>query len=107
MPNGHSGGFVIEKADLKHLIQALPADTAVAKVTVRSSPLRTVTAAELARLVDECPHDRIEVEEQDHTFYVIHLRNKPELVWIMVASETPLFLELRQRHGQRATGHAE
>lgn len=107
MPNGRSGGFVIEKADLKHLIEALPNVSVVANIVGHSSPLRPADALEIARCVDECPNDRIAVEEQDHKFYIIHLSNEPELTWVTVGSETPLFSELRQRHDQWATEHPE
>jgi hypothetical protein len=107
MPNGRSGGFVIEKADLKGLLKELPDATVVAKIIVRPGPLRTAVALEVARLVDKCPNGRIAVEEQDHKFYIIHLSNEPDLIWVMVAPETPLFLELRQRHGRWATEHPD
>ncbi len=98
MPNGRSGGFLIEKADLKHLVQALPDATVVAKVIVHSPPIRSADAKEVARLVDECPSDRIAVEEQDHNFYIIHLSYAPKPLWAMVGQEMPIFRELRQRH---------
>jgi hypothetical protein len=107
MPNGRSGGFVIEKTDLKHLIKALPGATVVAKIIAHRSTLRPADALEIARLVEECPYDRIAVEEQDHKSYIIHLSNEPELVWLMVASEAPIFLELRHRHEQWATEHPD
>lgn len=107
MPNGRSGGFLVEKADLRLLVEALPGATIVAKVIAHSSSARTVDASEIARLVDECSNDRIAVEEQDHKFYIIHLSNEPKLLWVMVGSETPLFPELRRRHAQWTTEHPE
>jgi hypothetical protein len=107
MPNGRSGGFVVERADLKQLIKALPDATVVGKIRAYSSALRPADALEIARLVDECPNDRIPVEEQDHKFYIIHLSDKGERIWVMVGPETPLFLELRQRHARWATEHPE
>jgi hypothetical protein len=106
MPNGRSGGFLIEKPDLKHLVEALLDATVVAKVVVHSR-LRPAGALEIARFVDECPNDRIAVEEQDHKSYIIHLSNKPEPIWVMVGPETPLFLELRQRHARWVTEHPD
>ena len=107
MPNGRSGGFVIEKADLKQIIKAFPDPTIVGKMRAYSSALRPADALEVARLVNECPNDRIAVEEQDHAFYIIHLSNKPEIIWVMVGAETPLFPELRQRHARWTTAHPE
>jgi hypothetical protein len=106
MPNGRSGGFMIEKADLKSLLKTFPNDTVVAKVIERST-LRPASALETSRFVDECPHEQIAVEEQDHKFYVIHLSNEPEIIWLMVRSDAPTFPELRQRHLKWATEHPD
>ena len=106
MPNGRSGGFLIEKGDLKQLVQALP-DSSVAKVIIHSPSLRPADAFETAQLVDDCRNDHISVEEQDHKLYIIHLSEEPQRVWMMVGSETPLFLGLRQRHGRWVTEHPE
>src|SRR5215471_7253454 len=105
MPNGRSGGFVIEKVDLKHLVKSLHGGPAAAKIFSHSSQTRLADTQELSRLVDECRTDRIAVEEQDHKFYIIHLSNEPELLWVMVGSEMPLFLELRQCHDRWAAEH--
>ena len=107
MPNGRSGGFVIEKEDLKQLVKSLPDGTVVGKIRAYSSALRPADALEIARLVDECPNDRISVEEQDHKFYIIHFSNKSERILVMVGLETPLFPELRQRHARWATANPE
>jgi hypothetical protein len=41
MPNGRSGGFVIEKEDLNQLVKSLPDATVVGKIRAYSSALRT------------------------------------------------------------------
>jgi hypothetical protein len=107
MPNGRSGGFVIEKADLKSLVEALPHSTVVGKIIALSMRPRPADALETARFVDECPNDRIAVEEQGHKAYVIHLSNEPKIIWLLVGSEAPIFLELRQRHQRWATEHPD
>ena len=107
MPNGRSGGFVIEKADLKHLVKALPDTKVVARIMFHSSPPRAADAAEITRFVEECPNDRIAVEEQDHECYIIHLSNGPQLMWVVALSKTPMFLELRQRHERWTTEHPD
>jgi len=107
MPNGRSGGFVIEKEDLKQIVKALPDATVVGKIPAHSSALRPADALEIARLVDESQNDRIPVEEQDHKFYIIHLSNKRERILVMVGLDTPLFPELRQRHARWATANPE
>ena len=106
MPNGRSGGFIIEKADLKSLVKTYSDATVIATLLEQSKPLRHAHALETARLVDECLHDHIAVEEQDHTAYVIHLSNAP-VVWLLVGPEAPLFPDLRQRHQRWATEHPD
>jgi hypothetical protein len=107
MPNGRSGGFVIEKADLGNLIKRFPDDTIVARVMEGSTRPRLANALETTRIVNECPNDRIAVEEQDRAAYIIHLRNEPEIIWLAVFPDAPLFLELRQCHRQWATEHPD
>jgi hypothetical protein len=80
MPNGRSCGFVIEKADLKNLVKTFADVTLLARVFEGSARPRLANALETTRLVDECPTDRIAVEEQDHAAYIIHLRNDPAIV---------------------------
>ena len=105
MPNGRSGGFVIKTADLKELIKAVSDTAVVAQVVVLRLPFRAANAGDVTRFVEECQHDRLAVEEQDHKGYVIHLSNEPKLMWLLVGSESPIFLELRQRHAQWMTEH--
>ena len=102
MPNGRSGGFPIETADLKRLIRAVSNTAAIGKVVDGSSgpSLRPADAAEVTRLVEECAHQRVAVEEQDHKFYIIHIRDEPTPIWVAVHSESPIFDELKQRHAQ-------
>ena len=107
MPNGRSGGFVIEKVDLKDLVKAFPDATVVARIIARSTRARPANALETAQFVDECRNDRIAVEEQDHKAYIIHLSNEPEIIWLIVGSEAPIFLELRHRHERWATEHPD
>jgi hypothetical protein len=105
MPNGRSGGFVIKTADLKELVKGVSDTAAVGHMVVVSLPIRAANAAEVTRFVEECPHDRVAVEEQDHKGYVIHLSNEPKLIWLLIGSESPIFLEIRQRHAQWMTEH--
>jgi hypothetical protein len=104
MPNGRSGGFVIETADLKQLVTAV-SDTAVVGKLSTGLQLRAASAAELSRCIEESPHDRIAVEEQDKTFYIIHIRNEPDIIWVSVNSESPIFVKLRQRHARWMAEH--
>jgi hypothetical protein len=107
MPNGRSGGFVIETEDLKELVKAIPDATVIGKIVVHSSQPRPADAAEVARFLETCANDRVAVEEQDKKLYIIHLRNEPELMWLVVSSEAPIFLDLRQRHARWATEHPD
>ena len=104
MPNGRSGGFIIETADLKELVTAV-SDTAVVGKLTTGLRLRTASAAEISRCIEECPLDRIAIEEQDNTFYIIHIRNEPDIIWVSVNSESPIFAQLRQRHTRWMAEH--
>jgi hypothetical protein len=103
MPNGRSGGFVIETADLKRLVKTVSDTTVVGHVAVLTTPIRAANAAEVIQFVDECPHDGVAVEEQDRKFYIVHLSNEPKLLWLVIGSESPIFLELQRRHLQWKT----
>jgi hypothetical protein len=97
MPNGRSGGFVIETNDLKRLIEAVTGNAVVGRLTTGSKP-HDARVDEIAQVIEKCPHNRIAVEEQDHAFYIIHISNAPDVVGIVILSESPLFVELRRRH---------
>jgi hypothetical protein len=107
MPNGRSGGFVIEKADLKNLVKTIPDATVIARILSSSAEPRPLDAVETSRLVGECLNDRIAVEEQHHDCYIIHLTNEPENIWLMVGPMAPIFLELRERHRRWTTEHPD
>ena len=105
MPNGRSGGFLIKTADLRELVKTVSDTAVVGEMLVLHLPFRAANAAEVSRFVEECPDDHVPVEEQDHKFYIIRLSDEPKLLWLLVGSESPIFLELRQRHLQWATEH--
>jgi hypothetical protein len=105
MPNGRSGGFPLEKADLVRWIAGIPPTVEIGRVTPGERP-RSAAVAEVAALLESCPHDRIAAEEQDHAFYIIHLSNQP-VVWVIVDSESPLFQNIRQRHLHWKTEHPD
>ena len=110
MPNGRSGGFPIDTADLKRLVSEVADTASIGKLASRggsSSPrLRPTVGAEVLRLVGECPHKRVAVEEQDHSSYIIHLGKEP-VVWILVQPDSPIFAGLKQRHGQWEIEHPQ
>jgi hypothetical protein len=107
MPNGRSGGFVIEKTDLENLVRTFPGGTVIARIYTSTAASRPIDASETDRLLHECTNDRIAVEEQDHLLYIIHLHNEPEIIWLSVGAERPIFLELRQRHQQWTAAHPD
>ena len=104
MPNGRSGGFVIETADLKRVVQSVSGDAVVGQLTTGSKP-QAASAVDVARLLQECPRHRIAVEEQDRVFYIIHISNEPDTIWVVVRSDSPIFLELRSRQAQWMAEH--
>jgi hypothetical protein len=104
MPNGRSGGFVLERADLKQLVQAVSQDAVVGKIAIRFE-LQPASAAEIARCIDECSEDRVAVEEQDHAFYIVHIGKQPVGTWLSVTSESAIFAELRRHHTQWMSEH--
>ena len=104
MPNGRSGGFVIETADLKQLLTAV-SETAVVGQLSTGRQLRAASTAELSRCIEECPLERVAVEEQHDIFYIIHISNSPINIWVSVTSESPIFVQLRQRHARWMAEH--
>jgi hypothetical protein len=104
MPNGRSGGFVIETADLKQLVTTVSDTAVVGQLTTGLRP-RAASAAEISRCIEECPRDRIAVEEEDKTSYIIHITNEPDIIWLSVNSESPIFVQLRQRHARWMAEH--
>lgn len=99
MPNGRSGGFPIDVADLKQLVSAITGDGRIGMVARSSSTerLQPADTAEVLRLVDICRLDPVPIEDQDRSAYVIHLSNTP-ILWVCVFSDSPLFPGLRERH---------
>jgi hypothetical protein len=108
MPNGRSGGFPIETADLRRLLSEVADTASIGKLASEGgSPrpeLRPVVRAEVLRLVEECRQQHVAVEEQDHSSYIIHLSNEP-VVWVLVNPDSPMFAGLKQRHGQWKIEH--
>ena len=111
MPNGRCGGFPIERDALRRLLEGFAADLHVGSTRDESQrrwTTRKVTVAELGALVDTHCGTMIAVEEQDHSWYIIHIRNIPESVedvWVVVDGESPLFPVLRQQHEAWVTEH--
>jgi len=109
MPNGRSGGFPMQVSDLKRVLSAAADLAPIASLVdgSRSQELRPVAAHEILRLVEASVADSFPVEEQDHSFYVIHLSDRPSLVWVLVKSGSPMYSELARLHGQWKKDHPD
>jgi len=111
MPNGRSGGFTIAKSRLEELVRSLDSHTPIGRRLPRLSAPATlapsghdVDTAAVLIMISEFPGTRIWVEEQDHTFYILHLDHEveqnlePEVEkWVMVHPESALFDLLTRR----------
>ena len=90
MPNGRTGGFYLTPPELEHLLKHYEGNTVVGKMLKEP-----VTASELMQVLGEWKRDEVPIEEQDHSWYIVHF---PE--WVAVDAESPLFQGLRQAHGE-------
>ena len=99
MPNGHTGGFEIDTAELKRLITGTPQEDVAASLFTGPSPVASVTATELGRLLEQRQQDRVYIEQHDYTHYIVHLSDDP-VTWIMVRPESVLRPSLLARHTQ-------
>jgi len=106
MPNGRSGGLLLETVTLKQLVADSSQMEHIAFAIDGGPPLRPATAADLAPLIDGVKAERVSVEEQDGSSYVIHLSNEP-ILWIFVKSDSPLQAVLRHHHRHWMMTHPE
>ena len=72
---------------------------------MRSKGLVSQTTGDVIGLLDQDGLDPIPVEEQYREFYILHLSNSQEEVWIMVYGDSPLFRPLRDRHQEWMREH--
>ncbi len=54
MPNGRSGGFIMQIVDLKELVRAFPGSTFVGHVLGQDLSDRSGSASDVIALVEEC-----------------------------------------------------
>ena len=90
MPNGRSGGFYLKRVDFERLLSQLAGDVAVGKTLDES-----LTASRLQRMLKGWKGDEVLVEEQDHSWYIVHFSE-----WVTVDEKSPLFGSFRQTHAQ-------
>ncbi len=110
MPNGRSDGFDISRGELKKLLESLPSYAVIgvgldfpkrvvesgAFVEKRSrgqSTSYTMTAAETLALLAKHGTALVGVEEQDYSWYIMHLGT-----WITVHPSSPLYESFRKCH---------
>ena len=102
MPNGWSGGFYLARKQLEQLL-ANCEDSA----ELGSTTKKPVTAADVREIMKHWNDDRLYVEEQDHQWYIMQFPDTKE--WIVVTSESPLYVDFRQYHEEsrkeRAKNH--
>jgi hypothetical protein len=104
MPNGRSGGFMMNAAEWKELAKVFSEQTMVGKV-FDGGAIRDVSIADVIRFVEAFSRERLAVEEQHHDSYVVHINNEPEIRWISVGSKSAIFPELQKLHARWMTEH--
>jgi hypothetical protein len=93
MPNGRSGSLFIEKAALGRWLSGLAGAQIVGHVLASRTTGRPaeISAETVSEILAVYPADRIAVEEQDRTAYVIHLYHPFDMdppdpeKWILVS----------------------
>ena len=112
MPNGRSGGFLIQKTDLQQLLKEVPghanvglAITGPVDLRSLSPPWSDMDAVQLMSLAAAFPGRKVWVEEQHATEYVLHLDDEVEqpgasdtTKWVVIPPDSPLFGALRRCH---------
>jgi hypothetical protein len=112
MPNGRSGGFLISRMQLELCLEALPDGAVVGRSVAsfipgirasQSSP--GVSVPGTMAMLDAFGSDRVWVEEQDSSYYILHLdlevhdsADPDPAKWITIQPDSPLFEALRQMH---------
>lgn len=110
MPNGMSGCFRLSKRELREWLVSLGPSQGVGYTLSVQRPTegeRQVSARSPAdattvlEMLAEFKNDDVLVEEQDRSYYVIHLDaddNVDGTKWVMVWDTSLLFAFLRERH---------
>ena len=104
MPNGRSGGFLMQTADLKRLFDGLPDSASTGHIIEGYARPREASLSEMARLVGECAQEKVAVEEQDGTAYIVHLSNEP-ILWLFVYKDSRLLNALKRSHAEFLAEH--
>ena len=116
MPNGHSGGYELSKADFRALLDTFAGHDPIAHA-LRDDPDRpgnvqrsvelNITTHEVRALLDRHEGDRLYIEEQDGSWDIVHIDVPKREVyedfrlhssWVVVTQHSPLFTPLRALH---------
>jgi hypothetical protein len=105
MPNGRSGGFVIPLTQFREVLEGLPGDSQAGTEFFSRSVFgwrrkRVVTVAEFARRLERYAQEKVGVEEQDHTWYIVHLGPNSKKS-IVVDKDSVLYEAFRSFPGTR------
>ena len=106
MPNGRSGGFILEAAELTRLLETFGPHTRVGQLVTEGAPFNEVAVEKLKTLLTSSPATRFAVEEQDHCQYIIHFSNAP-ILWLAVDKGTTLYELLANADAQFQAEHPE
>jgi len=90
MPNGRSGGFYLKPAEFEQLLMHHDGETVVGKTLKQS-----VTVADMMRVLKDWKRGDVPIEEQDHSWYIIHFPD-----WVSVTEKSPLFEEFRHAQAE-------
>ncbi|MGA2420379.1 MAG: hypothetical protein ABSG69_09865 [Candidatus Acidiferrum sp.] len=104
MPNGRSGGFMMNATEWKVLAEVVAEQTMIGKIC-DGGAIRAVTLADVIRLIETSSRERLTVEEQHHDSYIVHINNEPQILWIVVGPESPIFPELQKLHARWMAEH--
>lgn len=89
MPNGRSGGFLLGRAELEHLLSQHDDLTEFGRFVQG----RAVTVFDVKRLLKKKKWGKVIIEEQEGSWYIVHLKE-----WVVVRGNSPFYQSLRSAH---------
>jgi hypothetical protein len=116
MPNGHSGGYELSKAEFRALLDTFSGDDPIAHALcddpdtpgkIQRLTGLNITTREVGALLDRHKSDRLFIEEQDGAWYIVHIDVPRQEVyedfrlhssWVVATEQSPLFAPLRALH---------
>lgn len=121
MPNGRSGGFLIETGTLVTLLETLPSSTTLGfsvgsatRARGAGEPRPLLNATDVVGMARTFKWPHVYVEEHDYEFYVLHLDRPLEMggepdadLWVVVEEGSALFKALREQHQRDRASRAQ